>query len=58
MTKARRIRNVKIKTQVIDQLDLGLSLKEALYVVSERWYLSMEHVKRIYYETIIVKRIE
>ena len=54
MTKARSERNKRIKRQIIRQLDMGLSLKEALYVVSERWYLSAKHLERVYYDTILV----
>ena len=44
-------RNRRIKRQIIKLLGEGFSLKEALYIVSDRWYLSMKHVERIYYET-------
>lgn len=53
MKKHRLERNVRIKKGVMKQLDLGLSLKEALVVVAERWYLSPKQVERIYYETYL-----
>ena len=49
----RKERNIKIKKQVQKLVDDGFSLKEALYLVCERWYLSKKHVERIYYETRI-----
>lgn len=51
MKKYRKERNMKIKRAVKQQLELGLNLKQALIVVSERWYLSPKQVERIYYET-------
>jgi hypothetical protein len=53
LTKAREKRNRLIKQAVKEQLELGLNLKEALYVVAEdpKWGLSKGQVERIYYET-------
>lgn len=49
---SRRIeRNRRIKKQVIKLNEEGYSLKEALNLVADRWYLSAKHVERIYYET-------
>jgi hypothetical protein len=53
-TEARRERNRMIKREVQAELALGLRLKEALYVVAERYWLSKSQVERIYYETRIV----
>lgn len=56
MTKARQKRNCLIKQAVLEQLELGLSLKQALYVVAEdpKWGLSKGQVERIYYETQMI----
>lgn len=51
MKKYRKERNLRIKKAVEKQLELGLSLKQAVIVVGERWYLSPKQVERIYYET-------
>jgi hypothetical protein len=49
---SRRIeRNKRIKKQVIKLNEEGYSLKEALNLVADRWYLSAKQVERIYYET-------
>jgi hypothetical protein len=53
MTKARKERNVEIKQQVKDELENGLLLKQATYVVAEKYFLSRKHVERIYYETML-----
>jgi len=48
-TKAKRERNLVIKAEVIAEIELGLSVKEAIAVVADRWYLSNSSVKHIYY---------
>jgi hypothetical protein len=53
MTKLRKLRNLKIKAEVLAELELGLILKEALYAVAERHYLSKKQLERIYYDTRI-----
>jgi hypothetical protein len=47
----RSERNKRIKRQITKLQSEGFSLKEALYIVADRWYLSAKHVERIYYET-------
>lgn len=48
-TKDKYQRNVIIKLEVQAELELGLSLKEAIHVVADRFYLSYSSVKQIYY---------
>jgi len=51
MTRQREHRNRLIKREIQRLLEDGFSLKEARYIVAEKYYLTAEHVKRIYYET-------
>lgn len=48
-------RNKRIKREIIKELEVGLTLKEALMVVSERWYVSESLAKKIYYETELAR---
>jgi len=47
----REKRNRLIKREVQKLIEDGLTFKEARYVVAEKYFLSAEQVKRIYYET-------
>jgi hypothetical protein len=58
MTKARLERNRKIKGEVQKEMDVGLLMKEAVYVVAERWFLSYGQVRRIYYDTMMPEGLE
>jgi hypothetical protein len=49
-TADKRQRNIVIKIEVQAELELGLSLKEAIYVVADRFYLSYSSVEKIYYD--------
>lgn len=52
-TKDKTARNIVIKLEVQAELELGLSLKQAIYVVADRFYLSYSSVEKIYYDTRI-----
>ena len=51
MTAARMKRNRLIKAEIVELIAKGYSLKEALYAVADKWYLSRKMVEKIYYDT-------
>jgi hypothetical protein len=52
-TKARTLRNTRIKSRIIRLMGQGYSLKEASYLTADRYYLSQRTILRVYYETIL-----
>lgn len=50
-TDARAKRNQLIKAEIEAMLRKDYSLKEALYAAADKWFLTMKHVQRIYYDT-------
>lgn len=53
MTDARQKRNSKIKEEITRLRAQGYLLKEAIYAVMEKYYLSYKQVERVYYETVV-----
>jgi len=52
-TKARTLRNIRIKSRIITLMGQGYSLKEASYLTADRYYLSQRTILRVYYETVL-----
>jgi ATP phosphoribosyltransferase len=46
-------RNLKIKKEVQEHLDLGFSKKQAFFAVADKWYLSYWSVRKAYYCTVV-----
>lgn len=51
-TKGREKRNRLIKMELQELLASGYSMKEASYLLADKYYLSQRQVLRIYYETV------